>query len=342
MNVARRNRWIAAGAATTCALLLSFLTVFNQVKTLGLSWHEANYKARLDAIMAGEAPAPDQYRLLSNRPVAAAYGLAERLGVPRPVGTVMVAVRLFQNFILFLLALWYYRKLGIPLYAGLLGLSALAWGMTQSNYQSDLSIDAYTDMLVYLAAVLVLLSRRVGWLVPITLLGALNRETSGLIPLLPMALAYISGKTHVERIETSDPREASTQRLLRTGVVCLALYLAVCMGLRGHYGERPWLSGSLWPQPALAYNLGNPRTWMHLIGIWGLVPVLALISIHTWPPALRAVFWAVVPLWTGAHFLYSTVETGRAMLLPLLLAFVPGALCGLCAARRAGPGAQHP
>src|SRR5690606_18632632 len=127
------------GAVLVALLLLSLLTGFSQIKTEGLAWQEANYLPRLEAVVSGSAPAPWQYRTFSDRLVLAACHQGRHVGAPRPVGSTFVALRPAQNLRLFSVAYLFYRRLGIGTYAAVLGLMALAWGMTQANYGSDLA-----------------------------------------------------------------------------------------------------------------------------------------------------------------------------------------------------------
>jgi hypothetical protein len=313
---------LAPTCATLVALtLLSLIVGFSQVKTEGLGWQEANYMPRLEAVLAGEAPAPRQYRLLTDYVVVGAYRVAAFAGVPRPVGTTFVALRLLQNLALFGLAFWFYRKLGLHTYAIVLGLSALAWGMTQSNYGSDLAFNAYTDILFYLGTALFILHKRYQWIVPIAALAALNRETSALLPIMALACAL--------------PFFGATRRnrdLFRNGVIALGLFVAIQGALLLHFGLREWVVHPAGATPGLSmlqYNLGTGDAWGHGAGTLGIVPALALMGWRLWHPVLRPIFWAVVPVWFIAHLLCAPLDVSRVLLLPQVLVFVPGMLCGL-------------
>jgi hypothetical protein len=54
-----------------------------------------------------------------------------------------------------------------------------------SHHGSDFQFNTFFDIMFYLLAGLVVFAGRYKWIVPITILGALNRETSALIPVLP-------------------------------------------------------------------------------------------------------------------------------------------------------------
>jgi hypothetical protein len=314
-------------------ILLSFITGFSQIKTEGLAWQEANYWPRLEAVAKGTAPAPDQYRVLTDRLVVVVVKSAEALGLPRPVGLTFVALRLAQNLLLFGLAFIFYRKLGIHPYSAVLGLSALAWGMTQANYGADLGFNASTDVLLYLGAAVALVSERYAWLVPITAVAVLNRESSILIPYMALAFA-------VRR----EPRLTLDKAIASPALAALALWCVLFVALHVSLGARPWAlheSGAAPGFSLLHYNMKNPAAWEHGFGMVGILPVLALLSWRCWPPALKGIFWGVVPLWCAAAFFFAPLDQSRVLLLPQVLVFIPGVLCGLLY-RREGQGKRAP
>ena len=302
-------------------VLLSLITGFSQIKTEGLAWQEANYLPRLEAAANHTAPAPWQYRVLTDRLVLAVCHLAVDLGLPRPIGLTFVTLRLLQNLALFGLAFVFYRRLGIGAFLAILGLSAVAWGMTQANYGSTLAFAAYTDLLLYLAAALALLEGRYRWIVPITLVAALNRETSGLIPVMALAYAY------------ARKREGHAGRdVARPAALALGLYFLIFAGLRLGYGVRPWVGDETGADPTfgfLLHNLTNDTAWGHAAGVLGIIPILALLTYRMWHPLLRPVFWSVAPAWILIHLLLVPLGESRALLLPQLLIFIPGLLCGI-------------
>ena len=321
----RKSPLASAGAIGVALILLSLITGFSQIKTEGLAWQEAHYGPYLDAVVSGEASAPSQYRVLTNYAVVAAWRFAETLGIPRPMGSTFVALRLLLNLALFALAFCFYRALKIPSYTIVIGLSALAWAMTQSNYGSLLALDAYTDILFYLLAALALVYRRPAWLVPIAVLAALNRETGFLIPIMALvaSLAAFDGNH-------------SHRDLRRNGVLALGLFVAIQLALWLSFGIRTWElhdSGATPGLSMLMHNLGNDAAWGHMAGTLGIVPLLALVSYRFWHPVLRPLCWTVVPIWVVGHLFTAPLEVSRVLLLPLVLLFIPGMLCGLAHSR---------
>lgn len=311
-------------------VLLSLLAVFNQVKALGLSWQETHYTARLEAVLHGDAGSPWQYRLLSDAVTVAVYRCLEAVGVPRPVGVAFVGIRIVQNIVLLLLALYLYRLLGIGYYLGLLGAMALAWAMTQTNYNSDLSINLYSENILYLLAAIAVLRGRALWLPCITLVAALNRETSGLIPCLALAaLAPLPTGVLVPR--------AKVFQSLTAG---LAIYGVVFVLLRLVLGARGWElhpDGAVQGWSLFVYNLGFLRSWVHLGATFGILPLLAFAGWRDWPRALQIWCVVLVPVWFVVHFFYGAVAETRLFLVPLVLVFTPGALFAVQASLSPAP-----
>jgi hypothetical protein len=315
-----------AFAILLTATLLSLITVFNQVKTLGLSWQEEHYIARLEAVAAGEAESPWQYRVLSDIPLLYACRAADALGIPRGPGLVLVGVRILQNIVLFLVALGFWRRLGLSTYLGLLGLSGLAWAMTQANYNSDLSVNTYTNITLYLLGAWALVAGRPTWIIPLTFVGALNRETIGLLPVMTLAAGI-----------TFSPRMRIAPDHLRAGPIALGLYFVVFAGLRLWFGSRGWVlhpDGAVQGPSLFVYNLTFDRTWLHLAGTWGILPIIAIFGHTSWPPVLRTFFWSLVPAWIGIHFVLSAVAETRMMLVPFVILFIPAALWVIQQSRR--------
>ncbi len=328
------SRRVAVGVAClACVTLLSLMSVFSQVKTLGLGWHEEHYRQRLDNVVAGNADSPGQYRPLSDTAVAKLCNLAKAwagnlppgttLGPldflrQRPVGTVFVAIRVGQNILIFLLALLFFRRLGISFYLGLLGISALAWAMTHANQDSDLAINTYSEILFYLLAGLAILHGRPVWIPVITVLAAMNRETSVFIPVM-----LFSSTVRLQ------PSLKLSRPIVRTSTFAMGLYWGIFFGLRQYFGARGWAVHPSGAHPGVAllfHNLAWPDTWTNLAGTLGLMPVLALIAWRAWPRTLKAFFWAIVPVWFPLHFCFGAMAETRLVLVPLVMVFLPGVL----------------
>ncbi len=296
------NDLVLRAAVFLCIFLLSVLAVFNQVKAKGLAWQEEHYTAALDSITRHSAPWPMQTRMLSAHLTMMVCHVFEHLGVPRPVGTAFVTVRILQNVVIFLLALLFYRRLGIPVYAGLLGLSAAAWGMTLCAHEHFLAMDVYTELILMLCAALALCARKPGWLLPLSVLAFFNRETGLFLPLLWLA---------AHRRDLTGPLQL---RLVLRATLPFIVYLAGFRLLMQGMGTREWMRESTF------------APWPNAVGMLSILPLMALVSIRHWPPALRTLALGIFPLWVIIHISSGDLFSTSALLAPQVLIFIPGAL----------------
>ena len=303
-----------------CAILFSLFTVFYQVTQLGLGYLETTQVNRHLRVLQGHAGNAYQYRILSEYLVEGLILALTNLGFPQPITSAFILFRIFQNTLIFLLAAFYYQKLGLNTYVILIGLSLLAWGMTHGLYDSDLQFNTYSDVIFYLAAGLIILLGQCAWLIPITGLAALNRETSGLIPL--MLIAYT--------LWTNSRNKPRKIALMIAAVSC-GLYGIIFFSLRHAYGEQPLIvhNGVQLGREFFVYNISQYETWVQLFGTMGILPLMAIFSFRQWPDGLRAFFWAIVPIWFLVHPFVSIMAETRLFLVPFALIFVPGALFGI-------------
>ena len=307
------------------AVLVTFLSVYfvhYQITFMGLAWYETVQWERTLRVIHGESGTPWQYRLFTEGMV---YGLVrcfEYWGIARPIGVAFILFRFLQCLATFSLAVAYYRKLGLTLIEGLLGISLLAWGMCHGLYDTDMTFNTYTDMSLFLIAGLLILHHKPLWIIPLMAIAPFNRETSGCIPVMLLFSSVV----------LSPAFKLPPRRILIVVAVSLLLWLAIVGGLRLVYGMRPYIvptAGKKPILPLLMFNLTWWRTWVFLFATLGLMPLMALISWKAWPVPLRRFFWAVVPVWFPAHFALAHAPETRLFLVPHVLIFIPGALLGL-------------
>lgn len=308
-----------------CSILFSLLTVYFQEQALGLYYLEAGTQLeRHRAVLEGTAPNAWQYRVLSEYLTEGLIVVLNKLGVPHPVAVAFLSFRLLQNWLIFVVAALYYRKLGLNLHVVLIGLSVLAWGMTHALFNSDLQFSNYSEVIFYLAAGLAILARKDQWIIPITLLAAVNRETCGAIPFMLLAArAQLTPAFHVPR------------RSVVIFLVASSIYGVAFVGLRYVYGlDRP-LSGPLGLQFFLSHVFSY-KAWAQMFATLGILPFIAIVTYRRWPPTLKAILWAVVPLWFVIIPLGGGLMETRHYLVPQALVFIPGALLGATALRVTG------
>lgn len=176
--------------------------------------------------------------------------------------------------------------------------------------------DSPPDLVLWVAAALLTLRGRGWWLVPLVLVGSLNRETAVFVVLVHLALGW-----------DREPRRA----LLLRAITILLTWASVFAGLRLVLGPRPWSGG--FPGMLLA-NLTHP-TWLLWAGVFlGALWVLPWLSWRTQPPSLRRLSLALVVGYLPLQLVFGRIREVR-LLLPLALFLVPMAIIAL---RRPTPG----
>ncbi len=298
-------------------LIFSFFTVYLQYKALGRYHIETGRQVvRHQKVLSGVAGNPWQYRILSDYLVEGVIQLFTHFKIPSPIFAAFMSFRFVQNILIFIAAYVFYRKLGFSKGHTLAGLAVLTWSMMNAYYDSDLQFNTYFDILFYLAAGIIILKNRPLLLIPLMLLGSLNRETCGLIPFLLIALYR--------------PGQSKKMFGLYLSVFCVSMLIfgITYFTLRYIYGPQVLLApyGHVPGIDLLKYNMFRSITWIQLFSTLNLVPLLALLSYKHWNYTLRVFFWVVVPIWVVIHFLSSQVAESRVFLVPQALIFIPGLL----------------
>ncbi len=299
------------------SLLLAALTVYLQVESLdgGVRYVATTQLSRHANVLAGRAPNPWQYRVLSEWIAELFVRIAGLLSIGSEVAVGFIALRLVQNAAIFLLAFALYRKLSGSSLLGLLGILLLAASMANAYYDNDLSFNTYFDVLFYLLAAWLLIARRYYAVVILALFAALNRETSGIIPFL-MAATIL------------DERARPALRKLAPALLALVLFAVVFLVLRWLYPGRPLYIPYKHPPgvPLLLYNVTRQFTWEQLWRTLGLAPLLGLAFLPTWPRLWKWYFLILCPTWFIIHSFASVMAETRLFLVPLALIFIPGVL----------------
>ena len=298
------------------ALLLGVFTTLLHSKRLGIEYlEEGNQRYRLNAIMDQKAGSPWQYRVLSAYAIAGTMALFKKMNLPYYALSTFVLFRAISDISIFLIAWLYYRKLGLTSINALIGMCLIAWGISYANYDSDLQFSTYFDILFYLLGGLCIVYRKPLWIIPIVLLAALNRESSGLIMLM-FFFAFIR----------KDKINAQI-RILTIFSVCLVIYFTIYFSLRFLYPPQSMLLpyGHQLGIDMMMYNLTRSVTWERVALTLGFfIPILAIAGYRKWPDPLKTFFWVIVPLWFIIHLFAAVMAESRLLLVPQVMVFIPG------------------
>ena len=297
---------------------LSVLTVYLQVERLGWTYVDAGRQPRLHArVLDGRAGDPRQYRVLFAFVNEAGVRSLRAVGAPHPYGSTFIGVRLVQNALIFLAANAFYRRLGVSPATALGGLALIAWSMSQALYDSSLQFSTYGEVIFFLVAALLLVQKRFAPFPLLAAVAALNRETSGFIPVLLLAAAFALGW----------PRDTRAKAMV-AGLGALACYIAVVWAVRISCPPQQLILpyGHHLGMDLFWYNLLRWKTWEYLFRTMTVLPVLCALGYRTWPPLLRVFLWAIVPLWFVFHFFAAIVAETRLFLVPVVVVLIPGSL----------------
>jgi len=299
------------------SLLLSFSTVYTQVRAHRVKFLRTAQLRRHWDVLEDKARNPWQYRILSEWLVEVFIRGGRLVGIVSPVFP-FILFRFLQNLAIFLLAALFYRRLGLSRGRILIGLILLAWGMSYAFRDSDLEFSTYSDTIFYLIAAFLIVSHHDWWIAPLTLLAAFNRETSALIP-----WALLICRWGGER--SPEGRKGAPLLIF---IISLALYLFVFFALRLSFQWRP-LAHAWGHRPGfdmLNFNLTHTLTWAKLMWTLNILPLLCVFTFRSWPETLKRLCLSLLPLWFVFHFFYLFIPEIRLMLVPLALIFVPGTL----------------
>lgn len=323
-----RRKLLATALILLVSTALGAMTVYVQIWWKGLDWlTQGTQIQRHQDVLAGIAGNPWQYRVLADYLVEAIIWVLIKLDINQPEAVGFIGLRFIQDVLIFGIAAVYYRSLGLNRYTAILGVVLLASAFPPAYYDSDLQFNTYFDILFYLTAGLLILQKKYGWMIPLMVLAALNRETSGLIPIMLFGhLAYRRPLKGISFIELHKPCIIVMSAMLVYGIIFF--------GLRAFYNPQELVIPYGHP-PGLelfSFNVQRPVTWIQLFKTLGLLPLLAVFSFKKWPRVLQSFFLAIVPVWLIVHFFYSVLAETRLLLVPFALIFVPGALLGMSSA----------
>lgn len=273
-----------------------------------------------EAILHARIGDPWRFRLLTEWGVDGVLRATRALGLPHPVAVAFLGFRMLQNALIFALGWVYYRRLGARRFVAAVGLALVAWSFTQALLHAGLAFNSYSDVAFYLLAALLIMDGRYAWIVPLTVLAALNRETAGLIPLMLLAHGWRLGR-----------RTAEGRRAALLGAAALAAFGATIAIVRVAVGPADLILGN-GHHPGFdmfGYNVFRGLTWNYLFQTLNVVPLLAVAALPSWPRTLRAFGLAIAPIWLLVHVFTGVLAESRLVLVPMVLVFVPGVLAAL-------------
>jgi len=248
------------------------------------SWH--------NEMITAAAPAPNQYRPLTPWLAEILWRLMPGADVTTPYFLLRAVVTgatlmVFHRY----LRLWFSSAAAA---GGALCLGAIIPYTQQRVVQESDPI----NLLVFVAAFWAIAVRKDRLLLPLVLVGTLNREAAALIPAVYFVARW---------------GEMPARRLAARTALLTAVWGAVYGGLLLSYGLREYYCDSF----MLLVNVGSWEPTAYLFVLFGVMWVLAFRAGGDAPRFLRRALWLVIP-YAALHYLVARVEEVR-----LFLPFAP-------------------
>ncbi len=266
----------------------------------GLIWARVADVARLPSwhaeMLYGTAPAPNQYRPLTPH-------LAEFVRFFVPGGSLVGAYFALRSIVtgvtLFFfdryLRVWYSKPAAA---AGALCLAAII----PFTYFRVVQESDPINLLVFVLSFWALAKGRDLWLIPLVLVGTLNREAVAMIPAVYLVVRW--------------GREQTARLIWRTAAIG-ASWAAVYGGLLLFYGRRAYYCDVV----MLWQNFSSLLPTVHVILVFGAIWALAFMAWRQGPEMLRRALW-LTPLYVALHYCVAIAQEVRVFL-PLAPILIP-------------------
>jgi hypothetical protein len=301
----------------------SLLQVYMQFDSLGQEFNTTlndaiqsiQLKRHYD-VLNGTAANPWQYRILSEWIVEFFLRSIDTNNITS-VTLVLGFLRFFQNLVILILTYQYFSRLKISKSSAVYGVILLAVSMLHVFYDSDLSFNTYFDVIFYLAGIIMILDAHFSWLPILMVFATLNRETSGMIPVV---LIFYS----IQNINMLYRKKA-----ILFGLIGLLIWGLVSLLLRLYYSNVPLykIGGILSPGlEYIQYNLSVPQLPILLFQTFGILPFVGLLQYKKWHALVRTSVIILAPIWLIVHFFTGVWAETRIFLVLLVIVIIPTVL----------------
>src|SRR3989304_5920019 len=146
--------------------------LYSRIEEVQLQKHQS--------VMSNTAPAPYQYRILGELILEGLLKEGAQLGMEAL--TMIIIPKMSLHFLIFLLSYLFFRQFQLGIGLSLFGVACTFYAILASYYNEDLVFYQYLEFIFFLAAFILILKKIDFWLIPLTFLAMLNKETSALIP----------------------------------------------------------------------------------------------------------------------------------------------------------------
>lgn len=207
------------------------------------------------------------------------------------------------------------------------GINFLALSFGNAVTAADLSFNSYMDIIFYLlTANIILYKKNPYWLLLITPLAALNRETGMLIPALYFISQTDLSNFSLKKFNISSIAFPAKNVWILT-IINYIFFISIFIGLKIYFGYRPQ---QMWKVPAglpmLKLNLFSAvavKAYMELAGTLALIPLIIVYKFRVFPPILKKWFLFLVPVWFAVHYVSVVAYQPRLFMVPMAMIMMP-------------------
>ncbi|WP_276485103.1 hypothetical protein [Paraflavitalea pollutisoli] len=238
--------------------------------------------------------------------------------------------RVLFNIFIYLFAFCIFAYYTRNKWLNMLGIFLVSLAMGNGVYNADLSLNTYVDLTLFLwMACLVLYKGNAWWILPITIIGILNRETALLIPGLYFVAAAVYPANKKGLLGISWLHTPAVRTWVITAVSLVAFF-AIFIAIRMHYGFRPTgmveETGMHFGWDLIKFNTTGRygvQTIIEMYGVLGFLPLAWLFCFRHLSMLLRVWSVLLLPCWIGLHFVSTQAGESRYYLVTLILVLIP-------------------
>lgn len=243
---------------------------------------------------------------------------------------VFAAFRFVMNVLIYLFCFSLFAYYTRNNWLNAVGVFLVSLAMGNAVFNADLSLNTYMDLLLFLwMACIVLYRSNAWWILPITILGALNRETALLIPGLYFVAAAVDPANRKKLLGISWLHTPAVRTWIITAVSLVAFF-AIFIAIRIHYGFRPpgmvEETGMTFGWQLIKFNTTGKygvQTMIEMYGVLGFLPLAWLFCFRHLSMLLRVWSLLLLPCWIGLHFVSTQAGESRYYLVTLILVLIP-------------------
>jgi hypothetical protein len=223
---------------------------------------------------------------------------------------VFILIRTVLGLLIMYAAYHFFRIFISNPWMALLGVVFLDNGMNNAFRDTAFGFDTYIDLLLFVTSMIVILKKySPALLVPLVVIGMLNRETAILIPMLYGVVNFVRSGYKIQ-----------WPVVIYSGLLG-SIGVGIFVGLRWYFGYEPYMVPSGWFR--VVENFTNYSVISGEFSIMLIFPFLSLMFLKKTDLLLRTVWIAIVPIWFAIHYWSFAVLECRYFLVPFTLAMIP-------------------